>query len=195
MMPHGLKSATEDRILRTFLRLVAERGIDATTTRVLAEAAGVNEVTLFRRFGDKASLAAEAFCRFAPTDELREYALDIDLSSTERAVDDLFHVLDVLRQHMLERPEIVQFGMAEYWRLPQLKEQIAATPRAARELVERALDAGAPLLRPRLDRRAASLSLVGLLFVSVVWSARGWLAPDELDWEVAAKQAIRCLLA
>jgi hypothetical protein len=79
--------------------------------------------------------------------------------------------------------------------LPQLKEQIAATPRAARELVERALDAAAPLLRPRLDRRAASLNLVGLLFVSVVWSARGWLAPDELDWEAAAKQAIRCLLA
>jgi len=39
---------TVDRVLRTFLRLVAERGIEATTTRLLAEEAGVNEVTIFR---------------------------------------------------------------------------------------------------------------------------------------------------
>lgn len=34
-------------------RLFAERGYQATTTRAIAEAAGVNEVTLFRAFGNK----------------------------------------------------------------------------------------------------------------------------------------------
>jgi AcrR family transcriptional regulator len=187
-------SPTEERILRTFLRLVAERGIDATTTRVLAEAAGVNEVTLFRLFGDKANLAAEAFRRFAPVDALAGYALAIDASTPERALEGICEVLNFLRQGMLEHPEFVQLGMGEYWRLPQLKDQIAASPRAARDLVERALDAAEPALLPGLDRRAASLGLVGLLLVSVVWPARGWIDLSEPKWRSVLTQAVRLLL-
>lgn len=42
-----------DRILDAAADLVAERGYSAMTTRVLAERAGVNEVTIFRLFGSK----------------------------------------------------------------------------------------------------------------------------------------------
>jgi AcrR family transcriptional regulator len=187
-------SPTEDRILRTFLRLVAERGFDATTTRVLAEEAGVNEVTLFRLFGDKANLAAQAFRRFAPVDAMAGYTPAIDTSSPELALDGIREVLNFLRHGMLEHPEFVQFGMGEYWRLPQLKDQIAASPRAARDLVERALAVAEPALRPGLDRRAASLSLVGLLLVSVVWPAREWIDLSESEWQAAFTQAVRLLL-
>jgi AcrR family transcriptional regulator len=185
---------TEERILRTFLRLVAERGIDATTTRLLAEEAGVNEVTLFRLFGDKSNLAAQAFRRFAPVDAVANYTLAIDASTPERALEGIREVLDFLRKGMLEHPEFVQFGMGEYWRLPELKDQIAASPRAARDLVERALDAAEPALRPGLDRRAASLSLVGLLLISVIWPARGWIDLSEPKWQAALTQAVQLLL-
>ena len=181
---------TVDRVLRTFLRLVAERGIVATTTRLLAEEAGVNEVTIFRLFGDKSKLATEAFRRFSSAEEFAHYPLNIDTSSSISANRSIVAVLDFLRQRMLERPEIVHFGMAEYWRFPQAREQIAATPRAARELVERALHAAAPVLRPGLDRRAASLGLIGLLLVSVVWPSRGWIDLSDQDWHAAATQAV-----
>ena len=49
---------TDARILAAAMALFAERGYAATTTRALAEAAGVNEVTLFRRFGTKAGVLA-----------------------------------------------------------------------------------------------------------------------------------------
>ena len=185
---------TVDRVLRTFLRLVAERGIEATTTRLLAEEAGVNEVTIFRLFGDKAKLATEAFRRFSSAEEFAQYPVTIDTSSSISANRSIVAVLDFLRQRMLERPEIVRVGMAEYWRFPQACEQIAATPRAARELVERALEAAAPVLRPGLDHRAASLSLIGLLLVSVVWPSRGWIELSDRDWHVAATQAVNGLL-
>ena len=194
MTPGAPTGPTVDRILRTFLRLVAERGIDATTTRVLAEKAGVNEVTIFRLFGGKSELAAEALRRFAPAQDLDEHPLAIDTSSPERVVEDLVAILDLLRHSMTEHPEFIQFGMAEYWRLPHLRDQIAATPRAARRLVERALMAAAPALRPGLDYKAASLSLVGMVLVSVVWPSRGWLEFGEADWRVASTQAVRCLL-
>src|SRR6202034_2250042 len=42
------------------LKVLAERGYAGATTRRIADAAGVNEVTLFRRFGDKRQLIRAA---------------------------------------------------------------------------------------------------------------------------------------
>jgi len=47
---------TETKILRAALRLFAQRGYGATTTRDLAQAAGVAEGTLFRHFENKKSI-------------------------------------------------------------------------------------------------------------------------------------------
>lgn len=44
---------TADRILDAASELFASRGYAATTTRAISEKAGVNEVTLFRRFDNK----------------------------------------------------------------------------------------------------------------------------------------------
>lgn len=44
---------TVDKVLQAATELIAERGYAATTTRAIAERAGVNEVTLFRRFENK----------------------------------------------------------------------------------------------------------------------------------------------
>jgi AcrR family transcriptional regulator len=41
------------KVLDAACRLIADRGYQATTTRAIAEAAGVNEVTIFRAFGNK----------------------------------------------------------------------------------------------------------------------------------------------
>jgi len=49
-------TGTADRILTAASELFAERGYVATTTRAIAERAGVNEVTLFRRFENKAGV-------------------------------------------------------------------------------------------------------------------------------------------
>ncbi len=54
---------TDARLLEAALELLAERGYQGATTRRIAERAGVAEVTLFRRFGSKARLLAEAVRR------------------------------------------------------------------------------------------------------------------------------------
>ena len=50
------RGETECKILAAAFALFREQGIHATTTRKIAEAAGVNEVTLFRNFGSKDGL-------------------------------------------------------------------------------------------------------------------------------------------
>ncbi|MGH7593206.1 MAG: TetR/AcrR family transcriptional regulator [Gemmatimonadales bacterium] len=52
--------ATRESLLNVTARLYAEHGWRGTTTRRIAEAAGVNEVTLFRQFGSKESLLLQA---------------------------------------------------------------------------------------------------------------------------------------
>jgi AcrR family transcriptional regulator len=52
--------ATREALLDVTARLYAELGWRGTTTRRIAEAAGVNEVTLFRQFGSKELLLNEA---------------------------------------------------------------------------------------------------------------------------------------
>jgi AcrR family transcriptional regulator len=60
---------THEKILDVALEVYAVRGYRGTTTRRIAEAAGVNEVTLYRHFGTKGALiraaieAAEARAR------------------------------------------------------------------------------------------------------------------------------------
>ncbi|QHW30966.1 TetR/AcrR family transcriptional regulator [Paenibacillus rhizovicinus] len=55
---------TSEKILLATISLMAEKGYDSTTTKEIALAAGVNEVTLFRHFGTKEKLLEAAFSQF-----------------------------------------------------------------------------------------------------------------------------------
>lgn len=58
-------AGTADRIVSAASELFAERGYTATTTREIARRAGVNEVTVFRRFENKAGVLRALGERFA----------------------------------------------------------------------------------------------------------------------------------
>jgi TetR/AcrR family transcriptional regulator, regulator of cefoperazone and chloramphenicol sensitivity len=63
------------RLLHSGLRLFAAQGYSKTSTRELAEAAGVNVAAISYYFGDKAGLYRAAFCEpmGAPEDDLARY--------------------------------------------------------------------------------------------------------------------------
>ncbi len=48
------------QIYRDVMQVVIERGFDGATTKQMAELAGVSEVTLFRKYGNKAQLVRQA---------------------------------------------------------------------------------------------------------------------------------------
>jgi AcrR family transcriptional regulator len=64
--------ATAEKILNAASELFAERGYAATTTRAIAERAGVNEVTLFRRFENKLGILKALVARFAEQSASRQ---------------------------------------------------------------------------------------------------------------------------
>ena len=65
-------SSTRQRLIDATLLLFAKQGIAETTTKQIAEQGEVNEVTLFRQFGNKQGLLlavleeSEVFDRLAP---------------------------------------------------------------------------------------------------------------------------------
>ncbi|MDF1505586.1 TetR/AcrR family transcriptional regulator [Roseisolibacter sp. H3M3-2] len=71
------------RILDAAARVYALLGFRGATTRRIAEAAGVNEVTLFRTFGSKEALIAEAL-RARATSQSAPLALPADPQDPER---------------------------------------------------------------------------------------------------------------
>ncbi|MBX9472831.1 TetR/AcrR family transcriptional regulator [Microcella sp.] len=95
-----------DRILDAVLDVWRERGYEASTTAEIARRAGIGEVTLFRRFGDKAGMFAAAMVREASS--LRDSAptlsgdVEADLLAVATAYDGMIArnaaiIIDFLR--------------------------------------------------------------------------------------------------
>jgi AcrR family transcriptional regulator len=185
---------TDERIVRAFLKLAAERGIDRATTREVAQAAGVNEVTIFRRFGDKQSLARAAIQHFHPANEFDAYAMDVDASSPGEAAAGVARAMAFVRDRLQDRHELLQFGLGEATRFPDLLDLIREGPMMGLSLVRGALQAAAPQLRREVDVEASALSLLGLVLLTVIWRSRGWLELDGPRWDGLFEAAVRPLM-
>jgi len=70
--------STTERLLAAAAQIIAERGYAATTTRAIAEQAGVNEVTLFRQFGSKQGLIRALGASFSQAENPYVIAPDVD---------------------------------------------------------------------------------------------------------------------
>lgn len=72
----------EQVVFDAVLKVIAEQGYERSTTRAIAEAAGINEVTLFRRFHSKENLL-----RLAVRSNFTGFALDLDAPGDDVAAD------------------------------------------------------------------------------------------------------------
>jgi AcrR family transcriptional regulator len=154
-----------DKILKAATELYAETGFRGTTTRQIAQLAGVNEVTVFRHFGSKTALLHEAIrcacatSRPAPLPEVPE--------------DPRAELLDWSRKHWEElwsRRAVIRTAMGEIEEHPELMPQENnATACAGRELgayLSRLRSRG--LIRADFDISAATMILMGTLFADAM---------------------------
>jgi AcrR family transcriptional regulator len=127
---------TRRRILRAAARVFAEQGYARATTRALAAAAGVNEVTLFRRFVNKQSLFAAVIDEYA--------ASALTMAFEAKLTGDYRHDLTIMgRQVMhvlLERREAVRLMLCEATHFPEVRDVMAQNPRQLRRVLARYLE-------------------------------------------------------
>ena len=122
---------TRERILTAAREIFARKGSHGTTTREIADRAGVNEATLFRHFGTKRTLIEamkEFFCEGREAQLQALYAglhgnLEADLHAIGRATVEAMHQnIDLMRVALLEEtldPDAAQVP----WRAPNLSRE------------------------------------------------------------------------
>lgn len=116
MKADSVVNDSRDRIVRAAARVFSEAGYRGATTRRIAAAAGVNEVTLFRHFGSKDELIREAIAFSGRRDDFtplparpEDPAMELTTFSREQ-LHHLFRVRSLIRTCMgegNERPEIL----------------------------------------------------------------------------------------
>lgn len=129
---------TRLRLLAATRGLLAARGRKGTTTREIADQAGVNEATLFRHFGSKDALVEACIQHYCRTVELEELLASLD-GDLER---DLQRIASALMQRMENVRDLIVMSLAEEnldgnvgeaaWRAPTAIKKIVAEYMAKR---------------------------------------------------------------
>ena len=156
--------SVRDELLAAATRVYAEAGYRGATTRRIALAAGVNEITLFRHFGSKDALLREALAR---TQEPSDTALP------EEPKDPAAELLAWAGSHITglrARQALIRTCMGEFAEHPGLFVPENSGPvRAARALAQylrRLRQRG--LAQAEFDPRAAAALLIGTLFADAM---------------------------
>src|SRR5436190_5441128 len=112
--------ATRERLLDAAFAVCAERGLHATT-REIADAAKVNEVTLFRHFGSKEKLIAALFERSVAA---QMAALDDAASDANDLGQDLLRYARRFNQMLFEHEPLIRTLIGEAHRFPDAARQV-----------------------------------------------------------------------
>ncbi len=115
------KVISDDQILDAALNVMVEQGYTGATTRQIAAAADINEVTLFRRFGNKKKLIAAA----VEQEAANFVAAGIEYTGDLEA--DLLRVAQFYRNLVQKRGHVLPVLLAEVPRQPELLE-VMQTP-------------------------------------------------------------------
>lgn len=190
------RTEIREQIMSAFLEVATERGLDSVTTRLIAQAAGVHEVTIFRHFGDKTGLALAAVRHFSPAEDLRRLRPDIDLTSPAATRASMVACLRECQAMMRRHPALLQFGITQAHRMPEVEAETTTIPLAITGFLERVLEAAAPALRPEVDRPATVLQWMGILSLAPILIARGVIpAVADEGWDRLFEAAVRVIVA
>jgi len=126
---------TRARIMRAASQLFVEKGISGTTTRAIADLAGVNEVTIFRHFGTKENLAKTIMDQFGGT----AIAGDLEAHFSGNYHQDLTLVGNAMMDIMTERIDAIRMAICESGNFPEFRQVVAENPRQLRRMLARYL--------------------------------------------------------
>lgn len=162
------KIIPDEQIYEAAIQAVIERGYTGATTRQIAEAAGISEVTLFRKYGSKAGLVQQAILNTAVQTDFRAaayYSGDVTA--------DLQRVVEAYQELSGQHGQFIVSLMAEIARHPELGD-LLNTPLSLMEdaagLLARYQAAG--VLQPEPPLQGVAALLGPLMIANVVRQAK-----------------------
>jgi AcrR family transcriptional regulator len=154
-----------DEILAAAAHVFAQHGFRGSTTRRIADTAGVNEITLFRQFGSKEELIRQAmqYCShivsFTP---LPDVAVDPEKELTAWS--------DSFIRYLRLQSSMIRKTMSEIEERPEMSEMASSVPRQASADLCRYLTAlkRQGWIAEKFDAKTAAAMLMGSIFADAV---------------------------
>ena len=161
-----------DEILAAAAHVFAQHGFRGSTTRRIADTAGVNEITLFRQFGSKEELIRQAmqYCsQFVGFTPLPDVAVDPERELTAWS--------ESFITYLRLQSSIIRKTMSEIEERPEMSEMASSVPRQASADLCRYLAAlkRQGFITEKFDATTAAAMLMGSIFADAV--GRGMM-PD-----------------
>lgn len=161
---------TQDAILEGAFRAMVDFGYDKATTKRIAEYAGVNEVTIFRKFGNKAALMQEVIRREAETFQAHiHYTGDLEadlldlVTSYQGLVQRRGRFMPVLLGEVIRRPELYHLSQKPIQAFGMVLQLVTRYQAEGKLKAEPPFSALFALLGPVLMQTLANLFLPGMV--------------------------------
>jgi len=140
--PPQSEEQTRTKILRAAQRLFAQQGYEGTTTRDLAQAAGVAEGTLFRHFANKKAILIEVATQ-GWVDLLTDLLTELSEMGSYKAVAQVMHRRML---HMRENADMMRVCFMEAQFHPELRDRIQS------EVIAKMTDVAEAFFQTAMDR-------------------------------------------
>jgi len=172
--------SSRDRILAAASRLFAERGYDATSTRAIAEAVGLNIATVAYHVGGKSDLYREVMreAHVAQRDSVEQAltTLPADEASPAAARDGLHRFVDAYLGFCVAHPDVPALWMRRWLAEGEMLSELEAE--FTGPLVERV----AHRVRELLARAGVSTEAdLELLVYTIVWTTHAFSRAGVVD--------------
>lgn len=164
-----------ERILDAAAQVYSETGFRGATTRLIAERAGVNEITLFRHFGSKERLLREAVicASTGSTDPTRHFP-----ANPEAPAEDIRQWARSVFQTLYEQRGLIRKAIGEVEEHPELLPVDQTHAACAQRALEGYLESlrQADRITADVDLQASVKLLLGAIFAEAM---TGDLFPDQ----------------
>ncbi|MBC5638310.1 TetR/AcrR family transcriptional regulator [Ornithinibacillus sp. BX22] len=128
-----MSRSTKDKIIEAAVELISEKGYKGATTREIAERAAVNEVTLFRHFGNKKGIVEAAIQKYAFVDLLEN---TLEEKMTWELEQDLKMLVREYQSLLEKKKPVILLSIKESSEFPELDELIKHIPQKYIDLLE-----------------------------------------------------------
>ncbi|MDF2670038.1 MAG: TetR/AcrR family transcriptional regulator [Paenibacillus sp.] len=188
-------TSNKDKMLIEVINLMAEKGYKGVSTKEIAAAAGVSEMTLFRHFGSKQNLLEEAVDRFYYSGEMEKlfkdklvWDLRMDLELISRTYHEIMNRnrkliqiiqkdgvdLPGLKERVHKHPQQLQKRLTEYFTTMQSRGKIIKEANLeAQAIAFMWLNFGAFMSKLPTDTFTASQTLQQIISANIELLARG----------------------
>lgn len=161
------KQATQEAILDAAYTLFARKGFNGTTTREIAENAGVNELTLFRHFHSKDNLLSQVLSQYAQLEQLEKRLEE----ALEGSFAEGFYAFACLMLEQLEaKYPMIRLMIIEATANPELKHLVGPLTVKLRQTLVKHLQRGVDegLVRKDLDLELVAQSFLWIFLSYVI---------------------------